>query len=69
MALHDEARRSTSVEKAARRLEHERPQSDPVIAMRYVIGLSAVLGVLTWRSADVAQGTDFAVQALGQLLR
>jgi hypothetical protein len=37
--------------------------------MRYVVGLSVVLGVLTWRSGDVHHATDLLIQALAQLLR
>jgi len=37
--------------------------------MRYVIGLSIVLGLLTWRSGDVQHATDLFTQALAQLTR
>jgi hypothetical protein len=37
--------------------------------MRYVIGLSIVLGVLTWRSGDVQNATNLLVDALGSLVR
>jgi hypothetical protein len=37
--------------------------------MRYVIGFSIVLGVLTWRSGDVQHATDLLIQALAQLIR
>jgi hypothetical protein len=35
--------------------------------MRYVIGLSAVLGLLTWRSEDVHRSADLIVAALARL--
>ena len=34
-----------------------------------VILLTAVLGVLTWRSGDVQTGTDYLIEALGTLTR
>jgi hypothetical protein len=34
-----------------------------------VILLTAVLGVLTWRSGDVQTGTDYLIEALGMLTR
>jgi hypothetical protein len=37
--------------------------------MRYLIGISAALGLLTWRAADVQHAADAMVQALGSLLR
>jgi hypothetical protein len=37
--------------------------------MRYVFGLSVMLGVLTWRTDDVSRVADLAVHALSQLLR
>ncbi len=59
-----------------RRESHIRPARDlsfgPVAlepissTMRYVIGLSILLGVLTWRSGDVQHGTDLLIQALAQ---
>jgi len=49
--------------------EDGRLESRPLPQMRYVIGLSIVLGVLTWRSGDVQHGTDLVIQALAQLIR
>jgi hypothetical protein len=37
--------------------------------MRYVIGLSVILGVLTWRAGDVQHGSDLLIQALAGLTR
>ena len=37
--------------------------------MRYVIGLSVFLGLLTWRSGDVQNASDLLIQAVSQLTR
>ncbi len=37
--------------------------------MNTVILLTAVLGVLTWRSGDVQNATNLLVEALGSLFR
>ncbi len=40
-----------------------------LVHMRYVIGLSIVFGVLTWRSGDVHHGADLVIHALIGLTR